>query len=122
MFIFDLTPDVCASDGHTNSPAKAPPFRTPIRGDAEAASIVFFQEYDASINIKTEKFHEGCMKNMDLLEIRDLACNAQHAYVLGKFPSDLLPTHSLRGLIRYTEIINSDIHRKHGGHWAAVHI
>jgi hypothetical protein len=40
----------------------------------------------------------------------------------GVFPSDLLPTHSPPGLIRYTVILNNDIHTEHGSHWVAVNI
>ena len=41
---------------------------------------------------------------------------------VGVFPSELLPTHTLPGLVRYTVIINVDIHTDPGSHWVAVHL
>ena len=38
------------------------------------------------------------------------------------FRSDLMPTHSLPGLIRYTVVINTDIHTEHCSQWVDVHI
>ena len=39
----------------------------------------------------------------------------------GVFPSDLLPTHPLPGLVKYTLIINTNTHTEHGSHWVAIH-
>ena len=71
--------------------------------------MLLFQEYEASIHIRTEKLYDRFLKNMDTLEIYHALRNMRT--FSGVFPSDLLPTHSLPGIIRYTIIINTDIHR-----------
>jgi hypothetical protein len=57
---------------------------------------------------------------MDTLEIystfRDIRTFAE------VFPSLLLPTHPLPGLVRYTLIINMDVHTEPGSHCVAVHL
>jgi hypothetical protein len=40
----------------------------------------------------------------------------------GVFPSDLLPSHQFPGFVRYTIIINTDVHTEPGSHWFAVHV
>jgi hypothetical protein len=53
MLIFDLTPDGCASDGHTSLPDNCN-IRIDVRFDealAEAVTFVLYLEYDASIQI-----------------------------------------------------------------------
>jgi hypothetical protein len=40
----------------------------------------------------------------------------------GVFPSDLLPIHPLPGFVKYTLIINTDIHTEPGSNWVEVHI
>jgi len=56
---------------------------------------------------------------MDTLEIyRTLSDVPTFARV---FPSDLLQTHPLPELVKYTLIINTDAHTEAGSHWFAVH-
>jgi hypothetical protein len=53
MLIFDLTPDGCASDGHTSLPDNGNS-RIELKFDAalaEAITILVYQEFDASIQI-----------------------------------------------------------------------
>jgi len=38
------------------------------------------------------------------------------------FPSDLLSALPLPGLVRFTLIINTDVHTEPGSHWVAVHL
>jgi hypothetical protein len=40
----------------------------------------------------------------------------------GVVPSDLLPSHPLQGLVRYTLIVNTEAHDQHGSHWVAEHL
>jgi hypothetical protein len=40
----------------------------------------------------------------------------------GFFLSDLLPSHRLQGLVRYTVIVNTDAHEQHGSHWVAIQL
>jgi hypothetical protein len=57
---------------------------------------------------------------MDTLEIYRPLSNVPT--FVGVFPSDLLPSHPLPGLFKYTLIINTDAHTEPGSHWAAVHL
>jgi hypothetical protein len=53
MFIFDLSPDGCASDGHTSLPDNVN-IRIELKFDealAEAVAILLYHEFDASIQI-----------------------------------------------------------------------
>jgi hypothetical protein len=53
MLVFDLTPDGCASDGHTSLPDNGN-IRIELKFDealAEAVTILLYQEFDASIQI-----------------------------------------------------------------------
>jgi hypothetical protein len=57
---------------------------------------------------------------MDTLEIyRTLSDLPTFAEV---FASDLLPTHPLPGLVKYTLTVNTDAHTELGSHWVAVHL
>jgi hypothetical protein len=40
----------------------------------------------------------------------------------GVLPSVLLPSHQLPGFVRYTIVINTDVHTEPGSHWVAVHV
>jgi hypothetical protein len=57
---------------------------------------------------------------MDTFEIYRALCNVPT--FAGVFPSDLLPSHPLPGLAKYTLIIITDIHTETGSHWVAVHL
>jgi hypothetical protein len=40
----------------------------------------------------------------------------------GVFPSDLLSSNLLPGLVKYTLIVNTDVHTETVYHWVAVHL
>ena len=57
---------------------------------------------------------------MDILEIYRTLSDVPT--LAGVFPSDLLPTHPLPGLVKYTLIVKSDAHTETGSHWGDVHL
>jgi hypothetical protein len=56
---------------------------------------------------------------MDTLEIYRTLSDVPT--LAGVFPSDLLPTLLLPGLVKYT-LVNMDIHTEPGSHWVAVQL
>jgi len=59
MLILDLTPDGCASDGHTRLPNNSK-IRIELKYDetpAEAVTILLYQEFDA--NIQTDRLRNA---------------------------------------------------------------
>jgi len=76
MLICDLTRDGCTSEGHISLPGNGTThFELKFEAPVEAATILLFQDYDASIKIKNEKRHGRFLNNMDTLEIYHVQCN-----------------------------------------------
>ena len=122
MLVFDLTPDGCNSDGHTSLPNTGN-ILIELKFDealAEAVTILLYQVFDASIQIDRLSNIFTDFWGMHTLEIyRTLSDVPTFA---GVFPSDLLPTHPLPGLVKYTLIVNTDAHTEPSSHWVAVHL
>ena len=57
---------------------------------------------------------------MDTLEIYSALRNVPT--FAGVFQSNLLPSHPLPGLVKYTVILNTDVHTKPSSHWDAIHM
>lgn len=95
MFVYDLTPDGCASYGHTSLPDKGN-FRNELKFDKAinvAVTIFLYLEFEVSIQIDTLRKVTTDFSDMYTLQIYRALSNVP--LFLGVFPSDLLPIYPL---------------------------
>ena len=108
MFIYDLTPDGCASHGHTNLPDNGN-FRNELKFDKAinvAVTIFLYLEFDVITQIDTLRKVTTDFSDMYTLQIYRSLSNVR--IFPGVFPYDLLPIYTLHG----TRQIR--LHHKHG--------
>ena len=121
MLIFDLTPDDCASDRHYNVPENKYPHLNQIRrGSSRGREYPTTLFSCARIQIdRPKKFTTNFwgMKSLDIYPT--FSVDATSAEL---FPSDLLRTHTLPRLVRYTLFVNTDAQTGNGSHWVAFHL
>jgi len=114
MLVFDLTPDLAASEGHIRSCTRRHPSWIEFRESAPRPSLMptVFGVWQFCFNwLYAWSFHRFLMDTVQIIcTLKDITS------FRGAYPSDLLPTSIQSGTI-----INADPHTREGSHWLAIH-
>jgi hypothetical protein len=116
MLLFDLTPDLGASEGHSSHMDNGNirlelKFSKPL---PDSITCLLYLEFDNSVR---RDFFRNV--STDFWWTLQILCNLRDVKsFLGVFPSDILPNSIVRS---GTVIVNADPHTEKGSHWLAIH-
>jgi len=116
MILYDLTPDLAASEGHASPPTNGDIELKFAKALPEAVTCLLYLEYDNSVRIDLARNVSTDLIIIDTLQIQHALQNVNS--FLGVYASDLLPLSIVQ---TGTIIVNTVPHTEPGLHWQVIY-